>query len=251
MDELKGKVAIVTGGASGIGKGVAELFAEENASALTIADIERDPLQEVAEDLRGRFSSKVLIAETDVSDQASVEAMVRRTVAEFGRVDILVNNAGICPVVPWDETDLGNWNRILAINLTSGYLCSKAVLPHMRKQRSGRLVHISSVGAFIGSVEGHVAYGVSKAGIIALSKYLAKQFANEGILSNSIAPGSIDTPLTDSFGQDKKHRFREVSLLKRQGTPRELAEAVLFLSSSRSGYVTGSTVHVNGGSLLI
>ena len=170
---------------------------------------------------------------------------------DFGRVDILVNNVGVCPVVPWDETSLEDWNRILAINLTSAYLCSKAVLPYMQEQRSGRLIHISSVGAFLGSVEGHVAYGVSKAGIIALSKYLAKRFAAQGILSNSIAPGSIDTPLTDSFGPDKKQRYREFSPLKRQGTPRELAEAVLFLSSSRSGYVTGSTMHVNGGSLLV
>ena len=250
MDELKGKVAIVTGGASGIGKGIAELFAEENALGITIADIQDVAMEEVARDLGKRFGSKILISQTDVSDEARVEEMVQKTVQEFGRVDILVNNAGICPMVPWDETTLENWNQMLSINLTSAYLCSRAVLPYMREQKYGRIVHVSSVGGFVGSITGHVAYGVSKAGIIALSKYIAKNFADEGIRSNAIAPGTIDTPLADSFGKEKK-RFIEASPLKRQGTPRELAEGVLFLAGSRSGYVTGSTMHVNGGALLV
>ena len=177
--------------------------------------------------------------------------MARATVERFGRIDILVNNAGICPMVPWDRTTLESWNRMLSVNLTSAFLCSKAVVPYMRERKFGRLVHISSVGAFVGSITGHVGYGVSKAGVIALSKYLAKQFASDGILSNAIAPGSIDTPLAEAFGEENRRRYVELSLVKRQGTPREIAEAVLFLAGPRSGYVTGSTMHVNGGSLLI
>ena len=121
----------------------------------------------------------------------------------------------------------------------------------MRQYKFGRLVFISSAGAFMGSVTGHVAYGASKAGMIALMKVLAKEFAVEGILANAIAPGSIDTPLTDSFGVDAKRRFAEASPLERQGTPRELADAVLFLVSDRSTYVNGATLHVNAGSLLV
>tara|TARA_B100001013_G_C24617509_1_gene445820 strand:- start:977 stop:1732 length:756 start_codon:yes stop_codon:yes gene_type:complete len=251
MNDLKNKVAIITGGASGIGRSVAELFALQNISALTIADLQSDLMHELSINLEKRFDSKVLISKTDVSDQVAVNQMVQQTIDCFGQVDILVNNAGICPMVPWEETTLENWNQLLSVNLTSAFLCSQAVLPYMREKKYGRLIHISSVGAFIGSVTGHVAYGVSKAGIIALSKYLAKQFASEGILSNVISPGSIDTPITESFGEENKKRYREASPLKRQGTSQELAEAVLFLSGSGSSYITGSTIHVNGGSLLI
>jgi 3-oxoacyl-[acyl-carrier protein] reductase len=251
MDELKGKIAIVTGAASGIGSSVAELFAEEKVSGLALADVQPGAMHRLAADLRKRFGSDVLVSETDVSDPAKVDQMAQASAERYGRIDILVNNAGICPMVPWDQTTLENWNQMLSVNLTGAFLCSKAVLPHMRKQRFGRLVHISSVGGFVGSITGHVGYGVSKAGIIALSKYLAKQFASEGILSNAIAPGSINTPLSDRFGEENKQRYVELSLVKRQGTPREVAEAVLFLAGPRSGYVTGSTMHVNGGSLLI
>ena len=251
MDELKGRVAIVTGAASGIGRSVAELFAQEGVAGLTVADIQAAPLHSLASELRQRGGGDLLISETDVSDPAQVDGMAQATVERFGRIDILVNNAGICPMVPWDRTTLESWNRMLSVNLTSAFLCSKAVLPYMRERKFGRLVHISSVGAFVGSITGHVGYGVSKAGVISLSKYLAKQFASDGILSNAIAPGSIDTPLAEAFGEENRQRYVELSLVKRQGTPREIAEAVLFLAGPRSGYVTGSTMHVNGGSLLI
>ena len=251
MHELKGRVAIVTGAASGIGRSVAELFAEEGVAGLTVADIQAPPLRRLVSDLRKRSGGALLISETDVSDPAQVDRMAQATVERFGRIDILVNNAGICPMVPWDRTTLESWNRMLSVNLTSAFLCSKAVLPHMKKRKFGRLVHISSVGAFVGSITGHVGYGVSKAGVIALSKYLAKQFASDGILSNAIAPGSIDTPLAEAFGEENRQRYVELSLVKRQGTPREIAEAVLFLAGPRSGYMTGATMHVNGGSLLI
>lgn len=251
MNELKGRIALITGASSGIGKSTAQLFASEKVSGLSLVDVRLQPMQRLAEELRARFGISVVVSKTDVSDVAQVKEMVRETVGKLNRVDILVNNAGICPMMSWEETNLENWNQILSINLTGAYLCCKAVLPYMCKQQFGRLVHISSVGGFVGSITGHVAYGASKAGIIALSKYLAKQFASDGILSNVVSPGTIDTPLTDSFGEKHKNRFVEASLLKRQGSPRELAEAVLFLSSARSSYVTGSTMHVNGGSLLV
>ena len=165
MDELKGRVAIVTGAASGIGRSVAELFAREGAAGLTLADIQAPPLHDLASNLRKRCGCDLLVSETDVSDPDQADRMVQATVKRFGRIDILVNNAGICPMVPWDRTTLESWNRMLSVNLTSAFLCSKAVLPHMRKRKFGRLVHISSVGAFVGSVTGHVGYGVSKAGV--------------------------------------------------------------------------------------
>lgn len=249
--DISGRVAIVTGGASGIGRAVAGVLAEAGASGIIVADIDEKGAEETVSLVESGSEAKGLFVETDVSDEDQVNKVVEATVDGFGKVDILVNNAGICPTTPWDETTLENWNQILGVNLTGAYLCSKAVLPHMRKRKHGRIVYISSVGAFIGSVTGHVAYGASKAGIIALMKVVAKNFASEGILANAIAPGSIDTPLTDSFGLEAKRRFAEASPLKRQGTARELADAVLYLVSDRASYVTGATFHVNGGSLLV
>ena len=249
--DISGKVAIVTGAASGIGRAVAQVLGEAGAAGIVIADIDLAGANETKERLEAETPAQGLVVETNVADEDQVNAMVEKTVARFSRVDILVINAGICPMVPWDDTTLESWNRILEINLTGAYLCSKAVLPHMRHNKFGRLVFISSAGAFMGSVTGHVAYGASKAGMIALMKVLAKEFAVEGILANAIAPGSIDTPITDSFGVDAKRRFAEASSLGRQGTPRELADAVLFLVSDRSTYVNGATLHVNAGSLLV
>ncbi len=249
--DISGKVAIVTGGASGIGHAVAEVLAEAGAAGIVIADIDLARAEETKEQIEARTSTQGLVVKTDVRDEDQVNGMVEDAVSRFGRVDILVNNAGICPMVPWDDTTLESWNRILEINLTGAYLCSKAVLPHMRQRNFGRLVFISSLGAFMGSVTGHVAYGASKAGMIALMKVVAKEFATEGILANAIAPGSIDTPLTDDFGVEIKQRFAEASTLKRQGTPREIADAALFLVSDRSTYVNGATLHVNAGSLLV
>ena len=249
--DISGRIAVVTGAASGIGRAVAEVLAEAGAAGVVIADVDSAGAGETRDRVEANTQAKGLVVETDVADQEQVNRMVVQAIERFGRVDILVNNAGVCPMVPWDDTTLESWNRILEINLTGAYLCSKAVLPHMRQQKFGRIVYISSLGAFVGSVTGHVAYGVSKSGMLALMKVVAKEFASEGILANAIAPGSIDTPITDSFGAEAKKKFADASTLKRQGTPRELADTVLFLVSDRSTYVNGATLHVNAGSLLV
>ncbi len=249
--DIPGRVAIVTGGASGIGRAVAEVLAEAGAAGIVIADIDEKGAKESISLVESGSTAKCLFQQADISDEDQVNKAVEATVEHFGKVDILVNNAGICPTTPWDETTLENWNHIIGVNLTGAYLCSKAVLPHMKKNKYGRIVYISSVGAFIGSVTGHAAYGASKAGMIALMKVVAKNFASEGILANAIAPGSIDTPLTNSFGPEAKKNFAETSPLKRQGSARELADTVLYLVSNRATYVTGATFHINGGSLLV
>ena len=249
--ELRGRVAIVTGGASGVGRAVAEGFAEAGAEAIVIADIQAEAAQEAAQEIARRADCRVEAVPTDVSDQDSVERMARTALDRLGHIDILVNNAGICPVVAWDEVTLESWNRILAVNLTGAFLCTRAVLPAMRRQRYGRIVYVSSLAAVVGSIVGHPAYGASKAGEIALMKVVAKRFASEGILANAICPGTVDTPLTDSFGPEVKAAFAEAVLLKRQARPPEIADAVLFLCSDRASYITGATLHVNGGQLLV
>lgn len=249
--KLTDQVAIVTGGASGIGAATARVFAEAGIAGITIADIDKPAAEKLAEDLQKTHDCSVLVTKTDVADPQQVDEMTSDTLATFSRVDILVNNAGICPVIPWDEATLDDWHRVLGVNLTGAYLCTRAALPAMRNRKYGRIVYLSSVGAFQGSMIGHVAYGASKAGMIALMKSVAKSFATEGITANAIAPGPIDTPLADSFGPEMVRNFVSDTPMARQGKASELADAVLYLVSERSSYVTGATLHVNGGSLLV
>ena len=202
MDKLTGQVAIITGGAVGIGFAIAEVLAEADIAGIVIADIEN--AESAAADISKRFATDAIGITTDVADSAQVEAMVEETIRQFQRVDILVNNAGIAPTVAWDEVTEANWRHVLDVNLNGAFLCTLAVLPAMSRQKSGRIVSISSVGGFLGSVCAHPAYGVSKAGLIAMHKSLAKAYATDGILVNAIAPGSIDRPLARSFSEAQR-----------------------------------------------
>lgn len=249
--DLEGQVAIVTGAGAGIGRAIAEVFAEAGASGITVADINAKGAAETVNVLRTRWKSEAIVTQTDVANEVLVNEMVQTTIEKFGRLDILVNNAGICPMTNWDDTTLDTWNRILAVNLTGAYLCTKAALPQMRRKKYGRIVFISSVGGFLGSIVGHVAYGPSKAGMIALMKSVAKGFCREGINANAVAPWTISTQIPEAFGEAIVNQWVEATPLKRQGTPKEVADAVLYLVSDRASYVNGATMHVNGGYLLV
>ena len=245
--KLEGKSAIVTGGASGIGKAIAEKFAEAEATGVVIADINDEAAEEVATILARKYESEVLAVPTDVSEPESISQMVSIAMDRFGHIDILVNNAGICPVVSWDETTLEDWNHILAFNLNGMFLCTKAVIPRMRLQQYGRIVYVSSTGASVGSLVAHVAYGVSKAGVITLMKSVAKIFAPYGIRANAISPGTTDTPMTAAFGSEIMQSFADNCVLGRQADPSEVADAALYLVSDRSSYITGHVIDVDGG----
>jgi NAD(P)-dependent dehydrogenase (short-subunit alcohol dehydrogenase family) len=245
---LDGKVAIVTGGAQGIGRAIVERFAESGASAVVIADIQDKAAAECAHEImQAHGSSAVLSIPTDVSDLEGVRRMVQATIERFGRVDILVNNASICPVVAWDDVTLESWNRILAINLTGMLLCTQAVIPHMKKQQSGRIVFISSEAAFNGSYTAHVGYGVTKAGELALMKSVAKGFAKDHILANAITCGPVDTPLGHALGSDFWAQSDQRTLLKRHADAHEIADVALFLVSDQSTYITGQVIRANAG----
>jgi 3-oxoacyl-[acyl-carrier protein] reductase len=248
---LTGKVAIVTGGAQGIGRATVERFVEAGALGVVVADVQARQAETVAQEIMEKHGGQVLPVPTDVSDPAQVEALVRGTIERFGQVDILVNNAGVCPAVAWDDVTLESWNRLLAINLTSMFLCTRAVIPCMKPRRYGRIVYVSSEAAFDGSYVAHVAYGVTKAGILALMKSVAKGFAADGILANAVAPGAVDTPLSEALGTDFATAFDQRTLLKRHASAYEIANAILFLVSDLSSYITGQVLRVNGGSDLI
>jgi len=245
--DLKGKIAIVTGGAQGIGRAVVERFAEAGAAGIVIADIQDQAAAACAQAVMQQHGSVIVSIPTDVSDQAQVKRLVQAAQDQFGRIDILVNNASLCPVVAWDDVTIENWNQILAVNLTGMLLCSQAVIPCMKKQHFGRMVFISSEAAFNGSYAAHVAYGVTKAGELALMKSVAKGFAQDNILANAITCGPVDTPLGHSLGADFWASSDQKTLLKRHADAHEIADAVLFLVSGRSTYITGQVLRVNGG----
>ncbi len=249
---LDGKTAMVTGAASGIGAAVVRTFARAGARAITLVDVNEQQAELVAEEVSSECECRLFVSKTDVSQGDQVRQMVDETIRQFGEISILVNNAGIAPAVHWPDVTEENWRQVMETNLHGAFLCLLTVAPHMRQKQWGRIINISSVGAFQGSITAHPAYGVSKAGILALTKSAAKEFAADGILVNAISPGSIETPLArQNFTEQERQAYAEAALLKRHGTATELADSVLFLASDRSTYITGATLHVNGGSLLV
>ena len=244
---LTGRVAIVTGGAQGLGRATVEAFVEADALGVIIADMQADEAQSTAQEIMDAQRGQVVALPTDVCNPSQVEAMVQTAIDRFGRIDILVNNAGVCPILDWDSVTLEDWNHILAVNVTGMFLCTKTVIPHMKTQEYGRIVYVSSPAGRVGSIIAHVAYGVSKGGCLALMKSVAKGFAKDGILANAVLPGPIDTPLSHSFGEDFWNSQEERPLLKRHASAKEVADAVLFLVSDRSTYITGHELWVDGG----
>jgi len=246
MARLSGRVGIVTGGARGIGLAICKRFVEEGARVV-IADIDRAEGAKAAEAL-GR--EKAMAVPTDVSDPASVEEATRETLDRFGRIDILVNNAGICPLRPLEEISAQEWDKVLNVNLKGAFLFSKAVLPQMRKQRYGRIINISSVAGKMGGVFVGAHYAASKAGLIALTMCIARQYAKFGITANVICPVTTLTPMTASWPPELLDKLEKQIPLGRLATPEDVAAAVAFLASDDAAFITGEVLDVNGGFLM-
>lgn len=242
---LKGHVALVTGGARGIGMAVAERLASQGASTV-IADIDVDQSDRTAREIAERHSVESLAVALSVSDVGSVSDAFRTAMDRFGKIDILVNNAGITRdalILRMKEED---WDAVLDVNLKGVFLCSREAVKIMSKQKYGRIVNISSVVAFIGN-PGQANYSASKAGIVGLTKTIAKEYASRGITANAVAPGFIVTAMTDALPDNVKDEMKRSIPLGRFGTVDDVAHAVMFLSLRESGYITGQVVHVNGG----
>jgi 3-oxoacyl-[acyl-carrier protein] reductase len=246
---LKDRTAFITGAASGIGWAIAETFAENGAN-VAIADIDLEAANRLADEIRAA-GGKAIAVQTDVSSAQSVAAAVEATVAAFDGIDILVNNAGICPMKAFEEIPLEEWERVLAVNLTGAFICAQAVTTYLKESEHGRIINIGSVAGRIGGLAVGAHYSVSKAGIMCLTKVLARALAAYGITANSISPGTIETALTADWSRETKENLRQQILLRRLGRPEDVAAAALYLASDGAAYVTGATLDVNGGIIMI
>jgi NAD(P)-dependent dehydrogenase (short-subunit alcohol dehydrogenase family) len=242
---LQDRTAIVTGGASGIGLATARRFAEEGAKVVVV-DMDDDKGGAAAEEVGGTY------VHCDVTDAGQVEGMVARAVETYGGVDVAFNNAGISP--PDDDsildTGLDAWRRVQEVNLTSVYLCCKAVIPVMQARGRGSIINTASFVAVMGAATSQISYTASKGGVLAMSRELGVQFAREGIRVNALCPGPVDTPLLrELFASDPERAARRMVHIPmgRFADATEIANAVLFLASDESSFVTASTFLVDGG----
>ena len=245
---LMNKVSIVTGGAQGLGKAIALELARKG-SHLVIGDVNLEAAQRVTEEVHA-LGRRSLALKVDVSNARDVSEMADRVVKEFGRIDILINNAGICQVVTIEKMSEEDWDRVMAINLKGVFLCSKAVMCVMKKQRSGRIVNMGSLAGKVGGIATGANYSVSKAGVMCFTKALARELAPYGVTVNAVAPGVIETDMTRGITQGDFTNYLKTIPLGTIGSAEDVAYAVTFLASDEARYITGETLDVNGGMLM-
>lgn len=247
MRELEQKVAVVTGSARGIGKAIAIRLAQAGCS-LAISDIDSVGAQQTAQEIAA-LGVSTLAVPADISKKDQADHLIQSAVSTFSRIDILVNNAGITRdnlVMRMEELE---WDSVIAVNLKGTFNCIQAATRLMLKQRSGKIINISSVVGVMGNV-GQANYSASKAGVIGLTKSVAKEFGSRNIQVNAVAPGYIVTEMTKDLPDAAKDGFINIIPLKRAGSPEDVANVVFFLASPLSDYVTGQVIHVDGGMVM-
>jgi 3-oxoacyl-[acyl-carrier protein] reductase len=244
---LNGKVAIVTGAAQGIGRTIAEWLAQDGAD-IAVVDVDPGRAQETIEAIK-KLGRRTLNIKVNVADWNDVKAMTDQVLKEWGKIDILVNNAGITRdglLMRMKEED---WNLVLQVNLNGTFHCTKAVMQPMTKQRYGRIVNIASIVGVMGNA-GQANYAASKAAVIGFTKTVAREYASRSVTVNAVAPGFIDTAMTQGLSSDVKDLLQKQIPLGRLGQSSDVAAAVRFLASDEAAYITGQVIHVNGGMLM-
>ncbi|MEE9205267.1 MAG: 3-oxoacyl-[acyl-carrier-protein] reductase [Nitrospirales bacterium] len=245
---LEGKVAIVTGAAQGIGRAIAETLARDGAD-IVVADLDPGRSQETVAAIT-KLGRRAVNVKVNVAEWNDVKNMTDQVLKDWGKIDILVNNAGVTRdglLVRMKEED---WNLVLQVNLHGTFHCTKAVLQPMTKQRSGRIVNIASIVGAMGNA-GQANYAASKAAVIGFTKSVAREYASRMVTVNAVAPGFVDTAMTQGLQQEVRDALLKQIPLGRLGQPGDVAEAVRFLASEEAGYITGQVLHVNGGMLMV
>lgn len=243
---LENKVILITGAARGIGAAAARRMVEEGAK-VAIVDIDMDEASTVARDL----GSSAEAFHCDVSDLQQLEPLVASVAARFGRLDVLVNNAGICPRVSIEDMTEALFDRIIAINLKSVFFLSRSAAEAMKPNNAGRIVNLSSTGGRTGGIYNATVYSATKAGVISMTKAFARHYAPWNILVNAVAPGAVETRMMTVLPEESLQEVIRTAPLKRLADPVEIANAIVFLSSDMASWMTGATVDVNGGTLMV
>jgi 3-oxoacyl-[acyl-carrier protein] reductase len=244
---LENKTAIVTGGGRGIGKACCLKLALAGAN-LVVSDVDLGGAEQVVQEVRN-LGRRAIAVKTDVSKPAEAEQLMEAALKEFGKIDILVNNAGITRDNLLMRMDENEWDAVITVNLKGTFNCMKAVTRPMMKQRFGKIINMASVVGVMGNA-GQANYAASKAGVIGLTKSIAKELGSRNIQVNAVAPGYIETEMTKNLPQQAKDAFLTIIPLKRAGLPEDVADIVLFLSCPLSNYVTGQVIHVDGGMVM-
>ncbi len=246
--KLKDRVAIVTGGARGIGKAIALTFIREGAK-VALVDVDTGILETSKNEIK-KTRGEVIIIPCDITKSVEVKAMVNQVQKAFGRIDILVNNAGIIRRGTIDTVTEEDWDQVIDVNLKGTFNCSKAIVETMKRQRYGKIVNVSSIAGKMGDITSAPGYGPSKAGVDALTKTLARQLAPYDINVNAVSPHAIETEMSAQWSEERRREIITSIPLGRLGKPEDVAEAVLFLASNDASFITGEILDVNGGALM-
>jgi NAD(P)-dependent dehydrogenase (short-subunit alcohol dehydrogenase family) len=240
---LRNKVAVVTGGASGIGKAIAAAYVREGAQVVLV-DIDERKGEDAAAEIGAQGDAICIHA--DVTDSASINQMALEVARRFGRIDILVNNVGVRITKPFLEHTDADWNIMIATNLTGPFFCARAVTPFMIRGGGGRIINTASIASFVGRPD-RVAYVSAKSGLLGMTRAMAIDLGPAGITVNAIAPGSINSPMNASQAADSVHDWGKETPVGRWGTPEDIANAAVFLALDESSYITGADLKVDGG----
>ncbi len=245
MKKLEGQVVIITGGARGIGEGICKVFCNEGATVALWDVLEEG--QKTA-DWIAKNGGKIFYQNVDVSSQESVDKAVAKVISEYGKIDVLINNAGIIRDRSILKMSREEWDHVMRVNVDSLYITAKAVVPHMKTANYGRIISASSVNAFQGAF-GQTNYSASKAAIVGFTHSLCREVGKYNITVNAIAPGFIKTEMTDSMPKDVIQAGISMIPVGRIGTPEDMGHAYLFLASKEAGFISGHTLHANGGAM--
>jgi 3-oxoacyl-[acyl-carrier protein] reductase len=243
--DIINEVALVTGSSRGIGRAIALELAKSGFSVVINNDEKPQEKIEVMNEIK-KIGQQAIYIQVDVSDPDQVDEMIKKILNEFGRIDILVNNAGVVMDKKLENMSIEQWNRVISVNLTGTFNCTKSVIKYMKEQGGGKIVNIASVVGEIGNF-GQSNYAASKGGVIAFTKTVAKEYAKDGILVNAVAPGFINTKMVQNIPERVMQKILDQIPLGRLGAPDEVAKLVCFLASDDANYITGQVININGG----